>query len=68
MRFAIPGMILAVGLLVVATPKSEAKPDFAKKEKKACTFCHTTPKGPALNDAGKYYKEKGTLEGFKPKA
>ncbi len=54
--------------MVVATPKGEAKPDYAKKEKKACGYCHTTPKGPALNDAGKYYKEKKTLEGYVPKA
>jgi cytochrome c551/c552 len=68
MRFVIPAVVLALGLLVVATPKGEAKPEFSKKEKKACGFCHTTPKGPALNDAGKYYKEKKTLEGYVPKA
>jgi cytochrome c551/c552 len=64
MRYAIPAVVLALGLLMIATPKSEAKAEFMKKEKKACTFCHTTAKGPELNDAGKYYKEKKTLEGY----
>jgi len=37
----------------------------AKKTGKACTFCHTDLKKlKELNDAGKYYKEKKTLEGY----
>jgi hypothetical protein len=67
MRFAIPAVVLALGLLVVTTPRGEAKPEYMKKEKKACTYCHTTAKGPDLNDAGKFYKEKKTLDGFVPK-
>lgn len=42
-----------------------AKPEFAKKENKACTFCHVKAGSKDLNDAGKYYKEKGTLKGYK---
>lgn len=42
-----------------------AKPEFAKKEKKTCTFCHLRAGSKELNDAGKYYKAKGTLEGYK---
>lgn len=42
-----------------------AKPEFAKKEKKTCTFCHVRVGAKELNDAGKYYKAKGTLEGYK---
>lgn len=42
-----------------------AKPEFAKKEKKTCTFCHVRAGSKELNDAGKYYKSKGTLEGYK---
>jgi hypothetical protein len=38
----------------------------AKKTGKACTFCHKDIKTPKeLNDAGKYYKEKKTLDGYK---
>ena len=38
-----------------------ASKEIQKKEKKPCTTCHT--KGKELNDVGKYYKEKKTLEG-----
>ena len=34
-----------------------AKPEYAKKEKKACTCCHPAGKMKELTDAGKYYKE-----------
>lgn len=38
----------------------------AKKTGKACTFCHKDIKTPKeLTDAGKHYKEKKTLEGYK---
>lgn len=40
---------------------SFATKEMSKKEKKPCTTCHT--KGKELNDVGKYYKEKKTLDG-----
>ncbi len=53
-------------LLTLAT----AKPEYAKKEGKPCTFCHTKM-GPkdvmekSLTDAGKYYKEHDhSLKGY----
>jgi len=62
--------VLALVAFVAATMVSfnaAAKPEDAKKTGKACNFCHTnatkTPK--ELTDAGKYYKEKKTLEGYK---
>lgn len=63
MKLALSALWLTIGLLVVATPQSFAKPEFMKKEKKGCTHCHTTVKGPDLNPVGKYYKEKKTLDG-----
>ena len=54
-------------LLTLAT----AKPEYAKKEGKPCTFCHAkveSKEGMAKNltDAGKYYKEHNhSLEGYK---
>jgi hypothetical protein len=36
---------------------SVAKPEYAKKEGKACTYCHTKAGKPDLNDTGKCYKE-----------
>ncbi len=60
-----------IGLLMFAV-EPVAKQEYAKKEKKACTYCHTSknPKDYSdkdLNEAGKYYKEKKTLEGYKEK-
>ena len=44
---------------------ANAKPEYGKKEKKACTFCHPAGKMKELTDAGKYYKEHNhSLEGY----
>jgi hypothetical protein len=73
--FKLFAVIATLALLAITTISSStvAKPDFSKKEKKACTYCHTSKNMKEnsekdLNDAGKYYKEKKTLEGYKPKA
>ncbi|HEY1343088.1 MAG TPA: hypothetical protein VGF59_36545 [Bryobacteraceae bacterium] len=73
MKVALPAAILAVGM-VVCTTASYGKAEYAKKEKKSCTFCHakmTTDKEEAnknLNDAGKYYKEHNhSLDGYEKK-
>ena len=50
---------------VVVAPTMATK-DIAKKEKKGCVTCHVKLNDKELNEAGKYYKEKGTLEGYKP--
>ncbi len=46
---------------------SFATKEMGQKEKKPCTTCHekgkATKENPLLNDAGKYYKDKKTLEG-----
>jgi len=65
---AASGMIAISALSTTTT----AKPEYSKKEKKACTYCHSSksPKdysGKDLTDAGKYYKEKKTLVGYKEK-
>ena len=55
-------MIFCGSLLTLAT----AKPEYAKKEGKSCTFCHVKMGSKELNDAGKYYKDHNhSLEGFK---
>jgi cytochrome c553 len=54
--------VLSASLLSIAT----AKPEYAKKEGKACTFCHVKTGSKELNDAGKYYKEHDhSLKGYK---
>ncbi|OFV98256.1 MAG: hypothetical protein A3H28_08135 [Acidobacteria bacterium RIFCSPLOWO2_02_FULL_61_28] len=40
---------------------------MAKQTKKACTVCHTTMNTKERNDAGKYSKEKKTLDEYQPK-
>ena len=45
-----------------------AKPEYSKKEKKGCTFCHVKMGSKELTDAGKYYKEHDhSLKGYKAK-
>ena len=57
-------LILVAALLAVSL--GVGKPEFSKKEGKACTFCHPPGKFKELNDAGKYYKDHNhSLEGYK---
>jgi spore maturation protein CgeB len=52
-------------LLSLAT----AKPEYAKKEGKPCTFCHVKMGSKDLTDAGKYYKEHDhSLKGYEAPA
>jgi hypothetical protein len=49
------GIMTLVGLLVA--PLAMSTPEYAKKESKSCTFCHTAVGKPDLNEAGKYYRD-----------
>lgn len=45
---------------------AQAKPEYAKKEHKSCTYCHVKMGSKELNDAGKYYKEHDhSFQGYK---
>ena len=45
-----------------------AKPEYARRTKKECSFCHPADSW-NLNDAGKYYRDhKNSLQGYKPPA
>lgn len=66
MRVLIPLLVLGLGVLALSGG-AYAKPEFTKREKKACVYCHVAPKTGELNDAGKYYQTKRTLKGYKPK-
>ncbi|MBZ5563072.1 MAG: hypothetical protein LAP13_11720 [Acidobacteriia bacterium] len=60
---ALTAIIVFSGALL---PLATAKPEYAKKEGKACTFCHVKAGSKELTDAGKYYKEHNhSLEGYK---
>jgi hypothetical protein len=65
-KFALPALILLGGILA-STTNSSAKPAYAGKEKKACAYCHVKAGSKDLNDAGKYYQSKKTLEGYTEK-
>ena len=62
---AISGVLIVVGMLLV--PYAVGTPELAKKENKTCTYCHTAVGKPDLNDAGKYYKEHNSFDGYQPK-
>ena len=66
-KLVVPALVFTAGLLTDSSV-SFAKPEDTKKTKKPCTFCHVTPKGGKdLTDAGKYYKDKKTLDGYEAK-
>jgi hypothetical protein len=66
-KFIVPAFVLATGLLF-NTSMSYSKPQDTKTTKKACGFCHTSAKGGKdLTEAGQYYKEKKTLDGYTAK-
>jgi hypothetical protein len=57
-----------IGGLIVSSPFSSAKPDYMKREKKTCVYCHNAPNKNSLNDMGKCYAEHGhSLDRCDPK-
>jgi hypothetical protein len=60
LRLVLPVATLLAAFLATSGVSFATK-EIGKKEKKPCTTCHT--KGKELNDVGKYYKDKKTLEG-----
>ncbi len=64
-KYALPAAIVAGGFLLSST-SSYAKPEFVKTTKKACAFCHVDSKAKPkeLTEAGKYFKEHKSLEGY----
>ncbi len=74
LKLVVPSVLLMAGFLVCTTA-SYGTPEYAKKEKKGCNFCHGKIE-PAnkeamqknLNDAGTYYKEHShSMDGYVPK-
>jgi len=67
LTITVPAVVLSTGLLFNAST-SWAKPEYTKKEKKSCTFCHVTASSKELNDAGKYYAAHDhSLDGYQEK-
>jgi len=72
LKLVLPTALLLAGF-VVCTTASYGKPEYAKKEKKSCTFCHAKNEAKDqmsknLTDAGKYYQSHDhSLDGYKGK-
>ena len=69
LKTILPAAILLGGFLI-STTASYGTAEYAKTAKKGCVFCHEKMVGDKdamsknLKDAGKYYKEKKTLDGY----
>ncbi len=59
--------LVLVGLVLAAFTASlvQGKPEYAKKEGKACTTCHTKMGSKELNEVGKCYEKQKSLEACK---
>ena len=55
MKLALPAAILMTGFLL-CTSATYGKPEYSKKEKQACVYCHTKMGAKDLNDTGKCYQ------------
>lgn len=64
-QFTVPALVIALGMAVNSVP-SFGKPEYTKQTKKACAVCHVDfkAKPKELTEAGKYFKDKKTLDGF----
>jgi hypothetical protein len=61
-KLCLPSAVLVIGSMFLVSV-SHATPEMQKKEKKPCTTCHIANGKKELNNVGKYYQEKKTLEG-----
>jgi hypothetical protein len=68
LKLTLPAAILAAGFLICSVA-SYGKPEYSKTTKKACTYCHVDAKAKPkeLTDAGKYYSEHKSLDGYQEK-
>ena len=69
-KIFLPAAILLGGFLAYTTA-SFGTMEYTKQTKKGCPYCHVQaspkkgdPKASDLKDAGKYFKEKKTLDGY----
>jgi hypothetical protein len=63
LRRTIGFLLLVVLSLAVLSASAEATPENADRTARSCDFCHPTGP-PELGEAGLYYQEHGTLEGY----
>jgi hypothetical protein len=66
LKIAVPSAVVLGGLML--TSLSFGKPEYTKKEKKGCTFCHVAQGKKELNETGKCYAEHNhSLDSCEPK-
>ena len=53
-KVALPAAILMAGFLL-CTSATYGKPEYAKKEKQSCTYCHVKAGAKDMTDTGKCY-------------
>jgi hypothetical protein len=63
--FAAPIAAMAGSMLLVDARASLAKPEYTRRTKKECQYCHP-PNSFQLTDAGRYYRDHRTLDGYDP--
>jgi hypothetical protein len=67
LKVILPAAIVLGGFLICTTA-SYGTIDIAKKTKQKCVYCHTDVKNAkdpkTLTDAGKYYAEHKSLDGY----
>lgn len=62
-KISVSVAVAVAGLVAFAASPAFSKPEFGKKEGKACTYCHVKAGAKDLNDTGKCYKDnKNSLE------
>jgi|GEM_PF-916213 len=65
MKGLIPSLVLTAGL-VLSAKISPAKPEYTRRTRKDCEFCHP-PDSRKLTPAGEYFREhKNSLKGYQP--
>lgn len=66
LHWLVPAAGVAAGM-VLTSGQSAAKPDFTKKERKACEFCDTGSwTSGQYTEAGIYYRDHHTFKGYQP--
>jgi hypothetical protein len=68
LKLILPAVVLLGGFLVCSTA-TFGKPEYTKQTKKACAYCHVGSNKNAkdLTDAGKYFQEHKSLDGYEEK-
>jgi hypothetical protein len=56
---------VVMGALFFDARSSVARPEYTRKTKKECLFCHP-PNSFQLTEAGKYYRDHRSLDGYEP--